>query len=129
MVPGCVQQPRLPLAVAASGPATLALAARFADAWVTYGDEHVVRAQAERLTEACAAIGRDPAEISRVYLIGNTDERPLASTAAFTDFVGRYRSMGFTDFVFHHPRPDDPVWTDPPEVVDAIATEVLPTLR
>jgi alkanesulfonate monooxygenase SsuD/methylene tetrahydromethanopterin reductase-like flavin-dependent oxidoreductase (luciferase family) len=139
MIPGCRQRPRVPLAIAAGGPATLALAARYADAWITYGDptyrdtspagtERAVRAQAGRLAEHCAAAGRDPGEIARIYLIGNTDERPLASVAAFTDFVGRYRDLGFTDIVFHHPRPDDPVWTDDPGIVDAIAAEVLPQL-
>jgi len=132
MVPGCVQRPRLPLAIAGGGPRALKLVARFADIWVTYGDathrdmsregtERAVRAQAARLADECAAIGRDPATIDRLYLIGNTEERPLASVEAFVDFAGRYRELGFTDLVFHDPRPDDPVWTDDPQVVDAIA--------
>jgi alkanesulfonate monooxygenase SsuD/methylene tetrahydromethanopterin reductase-like flavin-dependent oxidoreductase (luciferase family) len=140
MIPGCVQRPRLPLALAAAGPRTLALVARHADAWITYGDatyrdtsrggtERAVRTQADMLAEQCAAIGRDVGEISRVYLIGNTDERPLASIAAFADFVGRFLDLGFTDVVFHHPRPEDPVWTDDPEVVERIGTDVLPALR
>lgn len=135
-IPGCVQQPRLPLAVAAAGRKTLAVVARHADAWITYGDatyrdttpagaERAVRQQAELLAERCAAIGRDPADIQRIYLIGNTDERPLASVAAFTDFVGRYERLGFSDVVFHHPRPDDPVWTDDPSIVEAIGTQLL----
>jgi len=136
MHPGCVQQPRLPLAIAAGSPRTLGLVARYGDAWITYGDplyrdttaeavQRTVTAQADRLAEHCAAIGRDPAGIDRIYLIGNTPERPLASVAAFTDFVGRYRELGFTDIVFHHPRPDDPVWTDDPGIVEAIAAELL----
>jgi alkanesulfonate monooxygenase SsuD/methylene tetrahydromethanopterin reductase-like flavin-dependent oxidoreductase (luciferase family) len=139
MLPGCMQQPRLPLAVAAAGPRTLAVAARHADAWITYGDatyqditpdgtERIVR-QAERLAEYCAAAGRDPGEIDRIYLIGNTADRPLVSVAAFTDFVGRYRALGFTDIVFHHPRPDDPVWTEDLSIVEAIGTDVLPQLH
>jgi alkanesulfonate monooxygenase SsuD/methylene tetrahydromethanopterin reductase-like flavin-dependent oxidoreductase (luciferase family) len=35
--PGCVQQPRVPFAVAATGPRGMRLAARFADTWVTTG--------------------------------------------------------------------------------------------
>ncbi len=62
-------------------------------------------------------------------MIGNTAERPLASTGAFDDFVGRYAAMGFTDLVFHHPRPDDPEWDEPASIVDEIATEVLPRWR
>jgi alkanesulfonate monooxygenase SsuD/methylene tetrahydromethanopterin reductase-like flavin-dependent oxidoreductase (luciferase family) len=140
MLPGCVQRPRVPLAIAAGGRRTLALAARYADAWITYGDpeyrdtspagaERAVRSQAARLEDECAAIGRDPGELGRVYLIGNTDERPLASVQAFVDFAGRYRALGFTDLVFHHPRPDDPVWTEPEEIVEKIAVDALAGLR
>ncbi len=136
MIPGCLQWPRLPIAVAAAGPKALAVVARHADAWITYGEpdssglspaqiERAVRTQSERLAEACAAIGRDPAGLQRIYLIGNTEERPLASVAAFTDFVGRYQALGFTDIVFHDPRPDDEVWTDDPAIVAAIAAEGL----
>src|SRR5437879_2931083 len=96
VIPGSLQRPRLPLAVAAGGRATLRVAARHGDAWITYGDtsrrdpspegtEAAVREQAARLDDECAAIGRDPASLRRIYLIGNTDERPLTSVAAFTD--------------------------------------------
>jgi hypothetical protein len=67
--------------------------------------------------------------IDRLYLSGNTGERPLASLAAFTDLVGRCQALGFTDIVFHHPRDDDPVWNDPEDIVEAIASEVLPGLH
>lgn len=140
MIPGCVQRPRLPIAIAAGGRRSLALTARYADAWITYGyTDHrdttpagtaaAVRAQAEQLAEHCVAIGRDPNQIRRIYLIGNTDERPLTSVGAFTDFAGRYAALGFTDLVFHHPRSDDPVWDEPAEIVETIATEVLPGLH
>jgi alkanesulfonate monooxygenase SsuD/methylene tetrahydromethanopterin reductase-like flavin-dependent oxidoreductase (luciferase family) len=140
VLPGCVQKPRLPLAIAAGGPKTLALTARHADNWISYGDPEyrdttpagvakAVRAQRARLEDACSAIGRDPAEIDSTYLIGNTDERPLASVDAFVDFAGRFGELGFTDLVFHHPRPGDPVWTEPVEIVEAIATDALPQLR
>jgi alkanesulfonate monooxygenase SsuD/methylene tetrahydromethanopterin reductase-like flavin-dependent oxidoreductase (luciferase family) len=127
---------RIPLAVAATGPKSLAVAARHGDAWITYGEpdsaglsaaeiERAVRIQSERLAEACAAIGRDPADLRRIYLIGNTEERPLQSVAAFTDFAGRYAALGITDLVFHDPRPDDPVWSDDPAVVAEIALSGL----
>jgi alkanesulfonate monooxygenase SsuD/methylene tetrahydromethanopterin reductase-like flavin-dependent oxidoreductase (luciferase family) len=132
--PACVQQPRVPFAIAATGPKSLALAARVGDAWVTWGDprdrspagtELAVRQQADQLDAACHAIGRDPASIDRIYLVGNTEERPLASRESFRDFVGRYGALGFTDVVFHHPRPDDPVWNEPVEIVEQIATDLL----
>ena len=140
MIPGCVQRPRVPLAVAAGGPRTLAIVARHADAWITYGDtservrtavetQRMVREQALRLDDAAVAIGRDPGTIDRIYMAGNSEERPLASVEAFRDITGRYRELGFTDFVFHHPRADDPEWDDPEERVEQIATEVLADLR
>lgn len=139
MIPGCVQQPRLPLALAAGGPKTLEVVARYGDAWITYGDsshrdptpegtERIVSRQLSLLTEHCERFGRDPAEIRRIYLVGNTDERPLASVGAFMEFVERYGGLGFTDIVFHHPRADDPVWTEDPAIVEAIAEQVLPKL-
>lgn len=123
MYPGCVQRPRVPLAIAAAGPRTIALAARYADTWITYGVETMAD-HARRLDDACAAIGRDPATIDRLYLAGTVaDEGVLASVEAFRDFSGRAASVGFTDLVFHHPRPDDPVWTEPEAIVEQIAAE------
>jgi alkanesulfonate monooxygenase SsuD/methylene tetrahydromethanopterin reductase-like flavin-dependent oxidoreductase (luciferase family) len=136
--PACVQTPRVPFAIAATGPRSLALAARHGDAWITFGNAAdrsasgtaaIVRTQAQQLDDACAAIGRDPATIDHIYLIGNTEERPLASVTAFEDFVGRYAAFGFTDLVFHHPRADDPVWGEPVSIVEDIASEVLPHWR
>jgi len=46
----------------------------------------------------------------------------LQSLEAFRDFAGRYREIGFTGLVFHDPRPDDPVWNEAPEIVEAIAS-------
>jgi alkanesulfonate monooxygenase SsuD/methylene tetrahydromethanopterin reductase-like flavin-dependent oxidoreductase (luciferase family) len=139
MIPGCLQQPRVPLAIAAGGPRTIALTARHGDAWITWGDtqgrdltpdgtERAARTQLRQLTDACTAIGRDPGTIRCIYMIGITEDRPLASPQAFLDFAGRYADLGFTDLVFHDPRPGDPVWTEPPEIVDQLATEALPVL-
>jgi alkanesulfonate monooxygenase SsuD/methylene tetrahydromethanopterin reductase-like flavin-dependent oxidoreductase (luciferase family) len=138
VLPGCVQRPRLPLAIAAGGPRTLRAAAAFGDAWITYGDttyedrsaegtERVVARQAALLEEHCARLGRDPGTIDRIYLIGNTEAKPLASLQAFEEFVGRYAELGFTDVVFHMPRADDPVWNEPPAIVEEIADALLTT--
>ena len=136
--PGPLQAPRLPLAVAASGPKALSLTARFADAWITIGDpwhdpsdagiERAIRDQTHRLEDACVTIGRDPAEIDRIMLTGAGDDRPLASLNRFDDFAGRYRDIGITDLVVHHPRAEDEHWDDPPEMLDAVATRI-PMLR
>ena len=130
--PGSVQIPRLPLAVAANGPRALDLAARFGDAWITIGDyEHFtgtpdeihasIADQVHRFEDACARVDRDPGTIDRIYLTGATADRPLASVGAFSDYLGRYGDLGFTDLVVHHPRADDPAWNDPPDILDQIA--------
>ncbi len=140
VAPAAVQAPRVPIALAAGGPKGLALVARHADAWITFGStttgdlsmagtDDAVRRQSQQLEAACAAIDRDPASIRRIYMVGATEERPLASTAAFDDFIGRYAALDFTDVVFHHPRADDPVWDEPESIVDEIAAEVLPRWR
>lgn len=130
--PGSVQIPRLPLAVAANGPRALDLAARFGDAWITIGDyEHFtgtpdeihasIADQVHRFEDACARVERDPETVDRIYLTGATADRPLASVGAFSDYIGRYEALGFTDLVVHHPRADDPAWNDPPDILDQIA--------
>lgn len=136
MLPGCVQQPRLPLAVAAGGPRGLRLAAATADAWITNGSptapdsqpattHRIISEQVARLDDAAAALGRDPSTIDRIVMIDSDDGRPLRSVEAFRDYVGRYGELGFTDLVFHHPRPDDPKWNDPVEMIDEIAEVFL----
>ncbi|MEW2064075.1 LLM class flavin-dependent oxidoreductase [Streptomyces sp. NPDC007002] len=135
-IPGCVQRPRLPFAVAATGPRGLKLAARHGQAWVTTGDPKLyengtpeesraaLRAQSEKFTAACAEIGRDASEPDRVLLTGFTPDRtaPLASVDAFVDFAGRHAELGFTEIVVHAPVPDS-VFDVDPKVFERIATE------
>lgn len=135
ILPGCVQQPRLPLAVAAGGPRTIRLAADLGDAWVTYGDVSdddldpaeraaTVAAQVELLEARCAETGRDPRSIDRI-LLAQPASRPLDSLDHFREYVARYEASGITDIVFHDPRPDDEVLDQPVELVDQIAAELL----
>jgi alkanesulfonate monooxygenase SsuD/methylene tetrahydromethanopterin reductase-like flavin-dependent oxidoreductase (luciferase family) len=75
-IPGCVQRPRLPFAVAATGPRGLALAARHGQAWVTTGDPKLfengtpeqsaraLRQQGERLADACSPVSH-PSAVAR----------------------------------------------------------------
>jgi len=132
VLPRAVQSPRIPVLVAAGRPRGLALTARAADGWITWGDttlgdltelgtERIVAEQMRRLRSECDGAGRDFESLDRVFLIGNTETRPLRSIDEFLRFAERYASMGFTDIVFHHPRLNDPVWADDPAVVSAIA--------
>ncbi|MFI8910768.1 LLM class flavin-dependent oxidoreductase [Streptomyces sp. NPDC053513] len=140
-VPGCVQRPRLPFAVAATGPRGLRLAARHGQAWVTTGDPKLyeegtpeqsvaaLRGQVEKLAKACAETGRDVAALDKVLLTGFTPDRgrPLESVDAFVDFAGRHRELGFTELVIHWPIPDSDFAADQ-TVFENIATEALAQL-
>ncbi|MFF1377708.1 LLM class flavin-dependent oxidoreductase [Streptomyces sp. NPDC058308] len=137
-IPGCVQRPRLPFAVAATGPRGLKLAARHGQAWVTTGDPKLFEAgtpeqsrealagQIERLGKACAELGRDTAELEKVLLTGFTPDRsrPLQSVDAFVDFAGRHQELGFTEIVVHWPIPDSGFAADE-SVFEKIATEAV----
>ncbi|MER7909932.1 LLM class flavin-dependent oxidoreductase [Streptomyces sp. NPDC096068] len=136
-VPGCVQRPRLPFAVAATGPRGMRLAARYGQGWVTTGDpklyedgtpEQSVAAlagQIEKLGKACVEAGRDVADLDKILLTGFTPDRnrPLESVDAFVDFAGRHRELGFTEIVIHWPIPDSDFAADQ-TVFERVVSEV-----
>ncbi|KUF15741.1 LLM class flavin-dependent oxidoreductase [Streptomyces silvensis] len=138
-IPGCVQRPRLPFAVAATGPRGLGLAARHGQAWVTTGDPKIsetgtpeqsleaVRGQIDRLGAACAELGRDVDELGKVLLTGFTPDRPLGSFDAFVDFAGRHAALGIDEIVLHWPLPDTDFAADE-KLFERIATEALAQL-
>ncbi|MEV0730599.1 LLM class flavin-dependent oxidoreductase [Polymorphospora sp. NPDC050346] len=125
MVPGCVQRPRVPFALAASGPRGFRLAARFAETWVTIGDAArpgarseadgwgVLTRQIEQLTDACEQAGRDPDNIGKLVNVSRLVPDPYASVERFIDLVGRCHELGFTDVVVNHPRPSGVFQGDP----------------
>ncbi|MFL6074273.1 MAG: LLM class flavin-dependent oxidoreductase [Mycobacteriales bacterium] len=119
--PGCVQRPRVPFALAGSGPRGMRLAARYGQGWITLGADAerpdaldpagrvaAVREQVERLEAACAEAGRDPAELARYLLLEAAGERPLDDPARFADLAGAYGEAGITDLVLHYPRAGEP---------------------
>ena len=117
--PGCVQQPRLPFHVAATGPRGMRLAARHGEAWVTTGDRtgdgstgaergaEIIAGQVERLGVACEHEGRDPASIRRLVLLGTELNTCTASGDQWDDAVGRYGEVGVTDLVVPYPSAPD----------------------
>jgi len=118
--PGCVQRPRLPFAVAGTGPRAMRLAARFGQSWVTTGPRdgrqqlaatdgaEAVRAQIAQLVRACEEEERDPSSIDRLVLTGPQLDPGLSSLESFRDTLGRYAEVGVTDLVVHWPRPSAP---------------------
>ncbi|MBT2367181.1 LLM class flavin-dependent oxidoreductase [Streptomyces sp. ISL-10] len=141
-IPGCVQRPRLPFAIAATGPRGLKLAAGYGQAWVTTGDPKVnetgtpeqsreaIRGQLDKLSKACADIGRDEADLEKILLTGFTPDRgrPLESLDAFVDFAGRHFALGFSEIVVHAPIPDSDFAADQ-AVFEQIVTEAPAQLR
>lgn len=128
-LPRPVQQPRIPILIAAHRPRMLRLAARRADMWDTFATtegtatEGVTSDLGERVAifeAACRELGRDPAGVRRSVWVGS---EPFDSPAAYAEFVERHRSLGFTDLMAGLPAPDR--WS----TVRKVATSLIPRLR
>ena len=127
--PPPVQQPRIPLLIAAHRPRMLRIAARYADQWdsfaamagtATDGVEAELAERMAQLDAACRTIGRDPQEIRRSTW---ATRDVLDSTDAYLDYVRRHRALGFTDFSTVAPDPGQMA------TLRTIATEIIPALR
>ena len=135
-VPLPVQHPRPPLTIAAHGPRMLRIAARYADAWSSWGgygveteDDfyRVTGDRSRRFDDLCASHGRDPATI-RHSLVCFPPLTPWESAGYFTDMVGRFRDLGVDEFVLYWPQS----WRDVPrenDVFDEVTETVMPELR
>lgn len=140
MIPGCVQSPRLPLAVAATGPRGFDLAARYGDAWVTSGPadfsrsytpdqfKAAVLAQVDSLQRACARAGRDPASIERILVTTDMTGDVLRSAEHFVTVAERYAKCGITHLVVHWPRKNG-VFAGDPNVLEDISEDALLHVR
>lgn len=129
--PGCVQTPRVPFVVAANGPRSMRLAARFGQGWVTTGGPtdnaddwwRLVATQAQRFADAAAG-----STVDRYLSLDAAPAFSLSSVEAFVDAVGRAGELGFTDVVAHWPRRVG--WYAGDEaILERVATDVLPGLR
>ena len=146
MYPRPVQQPRPPLTLAANGPASLRLAAEYADNWNSLGGPgfspreslDITRQRNEFLDEYCAALGRDPDAISRSFLVGFAKDTPFASLDAFHEVVGRYREIGINEFIFYSVADEAREWAasrgllgrwSDRAMLERVATEAIPALR
>jgi alkanesulfonate monooxygenase SsuD/methylene tetrahydromethanopterin reductase-like flavin-dependent oxidoreductase (luciferase family) len=118
-------QPRLPIMVGAHGPRTIAMAGRHADIWNSRGTVEEMKERSDRLSGAAVRAGRDPDDIVRsaYYNPTRTDKRPWGSAAAFIEWVESYREVGFTDFLFEEPAPEEM------DTANEIVREVIPRLR
>lgn len=118
MIPGCVQQPRVPFVVAANGPRAMRVAARHGQGWATYGppsgDGPVAQEWdawwaglgdlAARFDDVAREAGREPADIDRYLNVDAAPRLALESVDVFEEAVGRAHELGFTDVIVHWPR-------------------------
>lgn len=140
-----VQEPRVPLVIAAQGAGALRLVATYADTWNSLGGQPMrsespqpvdlttaltrTRAQLERLDEACGAVGRDPRAIKRSVLAYRV--APFESVGHFEEYVGAYGELGFDEVICYWPS-EPATFRRMPEreaVLERVATDVLPRLR
>jgi alkanesulfonate monooxygenase SsuD/methylene tetrahydromethanopterin reductase-like flavin-dependent oxidoreductase (luciferase family) len=115
--PGSLQRP-LPLTIAAGGTKGLRLAASYGRHWVTIGPTgraprtpdlvlESARRQVGQLNAVCRETGRDPADLGRI-LLWTPSETVLRSVDQFEELVAPYESLGFDQFVLHHPSQTGP---------------------
>lgn len=134
VIPGCVQQPRLPLAIAAGAKRSLGLAAQRGDWWITLGDtspagteaSHTKRLldfrdQYSQFDQLCQADGRDAATITKAVFISSTDTVPMVSPAALFEYMEALADIGFNTVIVHDSRSDDSTIAGSPEVIGALA--------
>lgn len=139
MIPGCVQKPRLPLVIAASGRRGIALAARRGDAWLTPGPADwlggytpeechaTVARQVDELRRACDAADRDFDTMERIIIATPMCGNPLESAAACLRMAERYAKIGMTGLVIHWPR-ESGIYAGDERVLEDIAVTALPQL-
>jgi alkanesulfonate monooxygenase SsuD/methylene tetrahydromethanopterin reductase-like flavin-dependent oxidoreductase (luciferase family) len=119
----------IPLTVAAHGRGAIAVAARHADTWVSFGgfglDPATLLDRTRRRIELLDELaGGRP--VRRRLLCGSaalTAEPIWQSVDAFEDFIGRHRAIGLDEFAFHWP----PRATNP-GVDDAVVDEIVSRL-
>nr|WP_255426730.1 LLM class flavin-dependent oxidoreductase [Pseudonocardia sp. C8] len=115
LLPACVQRPRVPVTVAATGPAGMRIAARHADRWVTNGAPGPVEDLESWLGTVCEHVRRFGAvaaehapgrRIRRTVLVGLANRSPLQSVQCYDDVVGRLEEAGVDDVCLPWPRTD-----------------------
>jgi alkanesulfonate monooxygenase SsuD/methylene tetrahydromethanopterin reductase-like flavin-dependent oxidoreductase (luciferase family) len=129
--PGCAQHPRAPFVVAANGPRSMRLAARFGQGWVTSGKggETIEQWWAGIATLAKTFADTPGTEGLDRYL--SLDAAPvysLSSVEYFREAAGRAAELGFTDLITHWPR-EDGYYAGRMSMLERVVSTVLPDIR
>lgn len=135
-----VHEPRVPVAIAASGPRGMALVARYADIWVTMGPTNwsrdyrpgecrsIVAGQTAMLNRACDEAGRDMADLERLFITTGWAGDPLKTAGTCLDMAEQYAEVGITHLIVHWPR-ESGVYAGDPTMLHEVAAEVLPAIH
>jgi alkanesulfonate monooxygenase SsuD/methylene tetrahydromethanopterin reductase-like flavin-dependent oxidoreductase (luciferase family) len=129
--PAPLQQPRIPLTLGANRKATLKVVAEHADSWNTIGGMGLTSREAFAITrernagldQYCTDCNRDPQDLRRSFLVGFTQDKPLASLQAVQEFIERHREIGITEFIFRWPQGAEL------DILQRAAGEIFPALR
>lgn len=130
-LPGCVQRPRLPFLVAANGPRSMKIAARFGQGWVTTGRKAEdldawwkgVAELVDRHRESTTEAGMDSC-----LLLDAAPVFSLSAVDCFEDAVARAAELGFTDVITHWPR-ESGWYAGDLDVLEDVVTSVIPRYR
>ncbi len=104
-IPGCVQAPRVPFVVAANGPRSMRLVARYGQSWATTGDPNrdegtdwwtAFAGVCDRFTDVLAEDGCALSTVDRYLQLDAGPGFSLSSVECFRDAVGRAAELGFT---------------------------------
>ncbi|MEJ7772316.1 MAG: LLM class flavin-dependent oxidoreductase [Geodermatophilaceae bacterium] len=134
VIPGCVQVPRLPFVLAANGPRSMRVVARYGQGWATSGDPSrdegtdwwdALARVCDRFADVLAEAGRDMSTVDRYLQLDAGPTFSMSSVECFRDAVGRAADLGFTDVVTHWPRSEGP-YAGSEQTLEAVAAEVLP---
>ena len=128
--------------IAANGPKSLRIAAKYGGGWNSYGDPggstiDLVRKTNARLDELCEEFSRDPRTLRRSLLLGVAADTDWGSGAEFAELVHRFWDGGINDFLFYVPPSTSVVrrGSSGPEaaavdgLVEEICSEIVPKLR
>jgi len=133
IIPGCVQVPRVPFVVAANGPRSMRLAARYGQGWATSGDPNRdedtdwwagLARVCNRFNDVLTEEGRDSSTVDRYLQVDAGPDFSMSSVEFFREALGRAAELGFTDVVTHWPRPDGP-YAGSEQTLEAVAADVL----
>ena len=126
-LPGPVRD-RVPFIVAANGPRSLRLAARYGQGWVTTGPRDAETVDAwwagvAGLVERFEAM-EGPSGVDRYLSLDGSPQFSLESVGVYEEVTGRAAELGFTDTITHWPRPDAP-YAGSEATLEAVASGVV----